>query len=146
GKGDSAQVNTNANEDVETEEADEVFSLENDGVDETEFQEDLGQFSGIIPERIITTSVPITEMLHLLDVTPVGVPTSTNPIPKDFETIDQIGSPMQPDLEVVTNLEPDLIIGAKSLEDSLEENLEGIELDRVYLKTDSFDDLKRSFK
>lgn len=124
----------------------DIYSLENDGVDEEAFQEDLDQFPTNVPERIITTSVPITEMLYLLDITPVGVPTSTNPIPDEFDSIDQIGSPMQPDLEVVTNLESDLIIGAKSLESSLEENLSGIELDRSYLKTDSYDDLKRSFK
>lgn len=126
--------------------AEGVFSLENDGIDEEAFSEDMSQFPEQVPERIITTSVPITEMLHLLDITPVGVPTSTNPIPADFDAIDQIGSPMEPDLEVVTNLEPDLIIGAKSLEDSLEDSLSGIELDRAYLNTDSFEDLKRTFK
>lgn len=137
----STTGNTNINEEAET-----IYSLENDGVDEIDFQEDFDQFSKEIPERIITTSVPITEMLYLLDITPVGVPTSTNPIPDEFDDIDQIGSPMQPDLEVVTNLEPDLIIGAKSLKESLEDNLQGIELNRAYLKTDSYDDLKRSFK
>jgi len=123
-----------------------VYSLENDGVDEKKFQEDLEQFPENIPERVITTSVPITEMLQLLDITPVGVPTSTNPIPEEFSEIDQIGSPMESDLEVVTHLEPDLIIGATSLKDTLEDRLSGIELDRAYLKTDSFEDLKRSFK
>lgn len=107
----------------------EVHSLENDGIDAKEFQDDLDQFAEEKPERIITTSVPITEMLQLLDITPVGVPTSTNPLPEEFADIDQIGSPMEPDLEVVTNLEPDLIIGAKSLEDSLEASLADIELD-----------------
>lgn len=124
----------------------DTYSLENDGVDEKAFAGDLGNFPSDVPERVITTSVPITEMLYLLGVTPVGVPTSTNPIPADFETIDKIGSPMQPDLEILTNLKPDLIIGAKSLESSLEKNLEGIDLETAYLETDSFDDLKLSFK
>src|SRR5699024_929169 len=72
--------------------------------------------------------------------------TSTNPIPEAFDDIDRIGSPMEPDLEVLTDLEPDLIIGAKSLEESLEDSLSGIDLDRAYLKTDSFEDLKQTFK
>lgn len=124
----------------------EVYSLDHDGIDEEEFQKDLEQFQAEKPERIITTSVPIAEMLQLLDITPVGVPASTNPLPEEFAEIDQIGSPMEPDLEIITDLEPDLILGAKSLEESLEDSLEGIELNRAYLKTDSFDDLKRSFK
>lgn len=130
----------------DTKGTDELYSLDNDGVDEEAFQKDLGQLQVENPERIITTSVPIAEMLQLLDITPVGVPTSTNPLPDEFADIDQIGSPMEPDLEVVTDLEPDLILGAKSLEDSLETSLAGIDLNRAYLPTDSFDDLKRTFK
>lgn len=142
-KENAEQTNTT---DVISEKQEEGYSLDNDGIDEEEFKEDLDQFPDEIGSRIITTSVPITEMLQLLDVTPVGVPTSTNPIPEQFNDIDQIGSPMEPNLEIITSLEPDLLIGAKSLKESLEESLGGIDLDRSYLKTDSFDDLKRSFK
>lgn len=130
----------------EAEEVNEQYSLDHDGIDEEEFQKNLAQFPEEKPERIITTSVPMAEMLQLLDITPVGVPTSTNPLPEEFAEIDQIGSPMEPDLEMITNLEPDLILGAESLEGSLEASLGGIELDRAYLKTDSFDDLKQTFK
>jgi iron complex transport system substrate-binding protein len=127
-------------------ETDIVYNLDNDGIDQATVDEVLSQFPADIPERVITTSVPLTEMLHLLGVTPVGVPTSTNPIPVDFESIQRIGSPMQPDLEIVTELEPDLILGAESLRSTLDKNLEGIELSTAYLPTDSFDDLKLSFK
>ncbi|WP_313893582.1 ABC transporter substrate-binding protein [Psychrobacillus sp.] len=140
---------TESPEVTETEKAEEsadVYSLENDGVDQTALDEALAQFPTDVPERVITTSVPLTEMLHVLGVTPVGVPTSTNPIPADFDSIDRIGSPMAPDLEVVTNLKPDLILGAESLRSTLEKNLEGFDLKAAYLKTDSFDDLKLSFK
>lgn len=124
----------------------EEYTLDNDGVDEEAFNAALSQFPEEVPQRIITTSVPLTEMLHLLGMTPVGVPTSTNPIPADFDAIPRIGSPMQPDLEVVTHLEPDLLLGAESLRSTLEKNLEGIDLATAYLRTDSFDDLKLSFK
>ena len=123
-----------------------VYSLDNDGVDEAKFTEVLSQFPANVPERIVTTSVPLTEMLYLLGITPVGVPTSTNPIPADFDTVERIGSPMAPDLEIVTKLEPDLLLGAESLRSTLDKNLEGIELERAYLRTESFDDLKLSFK
>lgn len=131
--------------DNSTEEAG-IYNLENDGIDKEAFDEVLSQFPADVPERVITTSVPLTEMLHLLGVTPVGVPTSTNPIPADFDAIERVGSPMQPDLEVVTNLEPDLILGAETLRSTLEKNLEDIDLEPTYLPTESFDDLKLSFK
>lgn len=117
-----------------------------DGVDEAKLKETLDQFPAAAVERVVTTSVPITEMLHVLGVTPVGVPTSTNPIPAAFDQVERIGSPMQPDLEVVTALQPQLLIGAESLRSTLEKNLEGIKLERAYMRTESFDDLKLSFK
>src|SRR5699024_2418246 len=89
-------------------------------------------------------SVPIAEILHTLDIVPVGVPTSTNPLPEDFAGIAEIGSPMAPDLEKMTDLEADLILSSNALEDSLEENLSGIDLERAYLPTDSYEDLKMS--
>lgn len=122
------------------------LSLEQDGVDQEAFNEALDQFSETSPERIVTTSVPLAEMLDILDVTPIGVPTSTNPLPKNFEEIDQIGSPMAPDLEVMTKLKPDLVLGANSLKSSLEESVKGMDVQTAYLPTDSFDDLKLSFK
>ncbi len=123
-----------------------TYSLENDGIDQAAFDKALAAFPEETPERIITTSVPLTEMLHLLDVMPVGVPTSTNPIPAEFDAVERIGSPMQPDLEVVANLEPDLILGAETLRSTLEEVLADFKLAPTYLPTESFDHLKLSFK
>jgi iron complex transport system substrate-binding protein len=136
----------NATEAAKTADAGKVYSLENDGVDEALFNEALSQFPATAPQRIVTTSVPLTEMLYLLGITPVGVPTSTNPIPADFESIDKIGSPMAPDLEVVTKLEPDLLLGAESLRSTLDKTLEGMDLQKAYLRTESFEDLKLSLK
>lgn len=118
----------------------------NDGVDEAAFKEALATFPQTVPSKIVTTSVPLTEMLHLIDVVPVGVPTSTNPIPSDFETITKIGSPMTPDLEVISSLGTELIIGSKALEESLNKATERLNLQSAYLPTDSYEDLKLSFK
>lgn len=131
---------------AQAEEEQQETSNENTyGVDEKKLDELMKQFPETEADRIITTSVPLAEMLNLLDITPVGVPTSTNPLPKEFESIDQIGSPMAPDLEVITSLQPDLLLGAKSLQSSLDESLKGMNLQTAYLPTDSFDDLKTSF-
>lgn len=146
----SAANTTEASNPPETsntvEAASSKLSLENDGVDGALFKEALNQFPATVPERVVTTSVPLTEMLYLLGITPVGVPASTNPIPADFEGIDKIGSPMAPDLEIVTKLEPDLLLGAESLRSTLDKALEGIDLQKAYLRTESFEDLKLSLK
>lgn len=117
-----------------------------DGVDEKAFQEALATFPKTVPDKIVTTSVPLTEMLHLLNIVPVGVPTSTNPLPTDFDAITRIGSPMTPDIEVISNLQTELIIGSVALKDSLNKAVEGMNLQTAYLPTDSYEDLKLSFK
>lgn len=143
--GNHEQGQTNEDKPNEDKPDDHTSALK-DGVDEQKLKDLLAQFPKEQAAQIVTTSVPVTEMLHLLGVTPVGVPTSTNPIPEAFAEIQRIGSPMQPDLEVVTALQPQLLIGAESLRSTLEKNLEGIELQTAYLPTESFDDLKLSFK
>lgn len=117
-----------------------------DGVNEDKFQELLASFPEMVPDKIVTTSVPLTEMLHLLDIVPVGVPTSTNPIPTDFDAITRIGSPMAPDLEVISSLQTELIVGASALQDTLDKALVGMNLKTAYLPTESYEDLKLSFK
>jgi len=130
-------------QEVATEAKEDVFK---DGVDEEAFQKALASFPAEVPEKIVTTSVPLTEMLHLLGITPVGVPTSTNPLPADFDAITKIGSPMAPDLEVISSLQTDLILGAASLQSSLDQALTGMNIATAYLPTESYDDLKLSFK
>jgi iron complex transport system substrate-binding protein len=123
-----------------------VFTLANDGVDKAALAEAIKQFPEKVPTKIVTTSVPLAEMLHLLGITPVGVPTSTNALPAAFEKVKRIGSAMAPDLEIVTSLEPDLFLGAESLRSTMDKTLADIKMGRAYLRTDSFEDLKLSFK
>jgi iron complex transport system substrate-binding protein len=138
-KSEQQEVATDVKEDASA----EAFE---DGVDEETFQKALASFPAEVPDKIVTTSVPLTEMLNLLGITPVGVPTSTNPLPKDFEAITKIGSPMAPDLEVISSLQTGLIIGASALQSSLDQALTGMNIPTAYLPTESYDDLKLSFK
>ena len=142
-KGAEKEAEKPQQQEVTAEAKEDVFE---DGVDEEAFQKALASFPTEVPEKIVTTSVPLTEMLHLLGITPVGVPTSTNPIPADFDAITKIGSPMAPDLEVISSLQTDLILGAASLQSSLDQALTGMNIATAYLPTESYDDLKLSFK
>lgn len=142
-KGAEKEAEKPQQQEVTAEAKEDVFE---DGVDEEAFQKALANFPTEVPEKIVTTSVPLTEMLHLLGITPVGVPTSTNPIPADFDAITKIGSPMAPDLEVISSLQTDLILGAASLQSSLDQALTGMNIATAYLPTESYDDLKLSFK
>src|SRR5699024_7983462 len=98
------QENTSSNENVNENKGEKTGR--HASVDRS-LKEILAQFPDEQAEKVITTSVPIAEILHTLDIKPVGVPTSTNPLPEDFAEIAEIGSPMAPDLEKMTDLEAD---------------------------------------
>lgn len=98
------------------------------------------------PKRVITTSVSIAEMLHILDVKPVGVPTSMHALPEGFEKIDTIGSAIEPDLEKIASLTPDLVLGPESIEESLTKKFKPLGIDSTFLPTDSLDELKVSLE
>lgn len=104
------------------------------------------QFPAESPNSIVTTSVSIAEMLNILDVKPVGIPTSTHKLPEGFDKITQIGSTVEPDVEKVVSLKPDIVIGPESIKESLEKKIKNSKLATAYIPTDSYDDLKVSLE
>lgn len=102
------------------------------------------QFPTETPSSIVTTSVSITEMLNILDVLPVGIPTSTHKLPEGFDKIEKIGSTIEPDVEKVVSLSPDVVIGPESIQESLEKKIKNSKLATAYIPTDSYDELKIS--
>ncbi|OPA76210.1 ferrichrome ABC transporter substrate-binding protein [Paenibacillus selenitireducens] len=94
------------------------------------------------PAKVATVSVTLSEMLSILGVMPVGVPESMNPLPAEFDKVTRVGSALKPDAEQIVNVQADVVIGPSSIKDSLEKTLGNIKNPRVYLPTDSYDDLK----
>ncbi|EJW16091.1 ABC-type Fe3+-hydroxamate transport system, periplasmic component [Paenibacillus alvei DSM 29] len=80
------------------------------------------QFGTKKPEKIVTLSVSITEILHEIGVVPAGVPKSSSKLPEAFEHVPRIGSSHQPDLEQIAKLQPDIIVGPMSIKDSIEKS------------------------
>lgn len=93
-------------------------------------------------EKIVTTSVTIAEMLHILEITPIGLPTTAHALPNGFEKIEKVGSAVEPDVEKIVSLQPDIVIGPNSVHTSLEKKLKQTDVASAYLPTDSYTDLK----
>ncbi|MED4453917.1 ABC transporter substrate-binding protein [Metabacillus fastidiosus] len=106
----------------------------------------LKQFPSEQPSSIVTTSVSITEMLDILNIKPVGIPTSTHKLPEGFDKITQIGSAIEPDVEKVVSLKPDIVIGPESIQESLEKKMKNSKVATAYIPTDSYEDLKVSLE
>lgn len=92
------------------------------------------------PKRVIAGTVSIAEMLDKLgfeDV--VGVPQSRYPLPERFKGASDIGRPMEPDVEKVTALTPDLFISVNSLQEANEKKLTDQGIKSLFVQTDSYE-------
>ncbi|SFT26645.1 helical backbone metal receptor [Paenibacillus sp. BC26] len=113
-------------------------------IDEAKAAELQAKFGDKKPEKVVVASVAIAELLDALGVMPVGVPTSMSALPAAFDNVQKIGSALKPDAEVITSLEPDVVLGPASIQDSLDKQLGSAKLNMVYIPTDSLEELTLS--
>jgi len=98
------------------------------------------------PERTIGGTVAVVEMLDLLGVEMIGVPESRYPLPESCKDAEKIGKPMNPDIEIIKSLNPDMFISVSSLQADLEKKLENSNIESVFIENDSYNNILASMK
>ena len=88
-------------------------------------------------ERIVSTTVAITEIMDELELDLVGVPTSYKDLPERYDGVTEVGNPMDPDLEIVLSLQPDNVLSVTNLQADLEEKFSNANVPATYLDLDS---------
>lgn len=66
-------------------------------------------------EIVVATSVAVTEILDELGVKVSGVPTSSYDLPESTKDAVKVGNPMNPDLEIIISLNPDVVVSVDTL-------------------------------
>ncbi len=66
-------------------------------------------------EIVVVTSVAVTEILDELGVKVSGVPTSSYDLPESTKDAVKVGNPMNPDLEIIKSLNPDVVVSVDTL-------------------------------
>ncbi len=95
--------------------------------------------------RIIATSMSITEIMEKMDVDLVGVPaTKLSKMPKRYKDVTVVGMPMNPDLEIIKSLKPDLILSPASLIADLAPKYENLNLEYGFLNMNSVEGMYKS--
>lgn len=96
--------------------------------------------------RIVATSVATCEILDKLGVDDVvGIPkTESYTIPERYEGIDNVGSPMAPDMEIVKSLKPTIILTPNSLEGELKPKYDNIGVESYFLDLKSTEGMYKS--
>lgn len=77
-------------------------------------------------ERVVATTVAVTEIMDALEVDLVGVPTSSKTLPKRYKGLPEVGNPMSPDMEKVKSLKPSEVLSVTTLEYELKPVFDGV--------------------
>ncbi len=76
-------------------------------------------------ERVVATTVAVTEIMDALEVDLVSVPTSSKTLPKRYKGLPEVGNPMSPDMEKVKSLKPSEVLSVTTLEYELKPVFDG---------------------
>lgn len=152
GNGDTASIDNNSDNEAQQEQQSNVQDNESEEENgnnasverDPRVDELLAQFESLENPKVIPISVAMAELLDELDVMPIGVPMSSMALPEAFADLPRIGSTIQPDLEQLVKLQPDVVLIPESLKDSLGKKLETTSLKLAFLPVDSLDEMKLS--
>lgn len=124
-----------------------ALTIDNDGVDSAAYDKLLAQFPAESAASVVTTSVPLAEVMHTLAIPVIGVPSSTTvKLPAELEKLPKVGNAMAPDVEQIVKLAPKLVVSAEASRSTIEKSLADTKIKSAFLKTDNLADLKLAVK
>lgn len=109
------------------------------------FQDDNGTTVTLAekPERIVILTPQFLPMLYELGGEAVGYATSSSTIvPKGAEHVQQVGTVNQINVEQLTALNPDLVIGSTTFDEKLIDLMQSNDIPLALMRMASFDDVK----
>ncbi|WP_141541653.1 heme ABC transporter substrate-binding protein IsdE [Bacillus thuringiensis] len=95
-------------------------------------------------ERVVATTVAVTEIMDALEVDLVGVPTSSKTLPKRYKGLPEVGNPMSPDMEKVKSLRPSEVLSVTTLEYELKPVFDGVGMKANFLDLTSLKNMQSS--
>ena len=94
-------------------------------------------------DRIVATTVSLTEIMDALEIDLVGIPSSYKDLPKRYENATEVGNPMSPDMEMLLSLKPTEILSVTSLKYDLQSLFDERGIDMTYVNLESIDEMHR---
>ena len=93
---------------------------------------------------VVATSVAITEILDRLGVEVSGVPQTSYELPKSAKGATEVGSPMNPDMEIIKSLNPTDVICVDTLGSDFEKQFEENNINADFYNLSNVDGLKET--
>ncbi|MCC2491854.1 heme ABC transporter substrate-binding protein IsdE [Bacillus cereus] len=107
-------------------------------------KESVKQVKSESKERVVATTVAVTEIMDALEVDLVGVPTSSKTLPKRYKGLPEVGNPMSPDMEKVKSLKPSEVLSVTTLEYELKPVFDGVGMKANFLDLTSLKNMQSS--
>ena len=95
-------------------------------------------------EVVVATSVAVTEILDKLGVEVSGVPTTSYELPENTKEATKVGSPMNPDLEIIKSLNPTCVVSVDTLGADFEKQFTENNIPSEFVSLSSLEGLKET--
>lgn len=95
-------------------------------------------------EVVVATSVAVTEILDKLGVEVSGVPTTSYELPENTKEATNVGSPMNPDLEIIKSLNPTCVVSVDTLGSDFEKQFTENNIPSMFVNLSTVDGLKET--
>ena len=95
-------------------------------------------------EVVVATSVAVTEILDKLGVEVSGVTTTSYELPKSTKDATEVGSPMNPDLEIIKSLNPTCVVSVDTLGSDFEKQFTENNIPSMFVNLSTVDGLKET--
>lgn len=97
--------------------------------------------------KIVATSAAVCEITDRLGIDLIGVPTTTlSALPNRYSSVKKIGSPMEPDMEIIKALKPSDVITPDTLKADLKVKYDNIGVNSTFVNLRSVEGLYDSVK
>ena len=97
-------------------------------------------------EVVVATSVAVTEILDELGVEVSGVPTTSYELPESVKNATEVGSPMNPDMEIIKSLNPTVVVSVDTLGEDYKKTFTQNNIPSEFVNLTNVDGLKETIK
>lgn len=98
------------------------------------------------PERIIVMSVATAEIMHALGIPLAGRTSTSRELSEGLRNLPELGIPMQPDMEKIAALNPDLVIMSSTFKAAHEEKFKNLGINTYFIDNQRYTDTQKSIE
>lgn len=93
-------------------------------------------------QRIVATTMSIVEIMDELELDLVGVPMTSSEMPERYKGVTEVGSAMNPDVEIIKSLNPTDVLSVTTLEYDLANGFKEVGLPSTFINFQSIADMQ----